>query len=100
MIMPFRTTPNHETNRNIIVKMDRKKFLFSTIGTVAGLSFPGLLRAFGHQAITEDVSVFNAGVSGNNTNNLLARLQTDCLSHNPTLTILMAGTNDMNNGKY
>jgi lysophospholipase L1-like esterase len=80
--------------------MDRKKFLFSTISAVAGLSFPGLLRASGHQTIIEDVSVFNSGVSGNNTNNLLARLQTDCLSYNPTLTILMSGTNDMNNGKY
>lgn len=83
-----------------MVKMDRKKFLFSTISTVAGFSFPGLLCAFGDKTVIEDVSVFNSGVSGNNTNNLIARLQPDCLSHNPTLTILMIGTNDMNNGKY
>ncbi len=42
----------------------------------------------------------NAGVSGNNTNNLLKRIDTDCLVHKPTLTIMMVGTNDMNNGKF
>lgn len=42
----------------------------------------------------------NAGIAGNNTVNLLKRIDTDCLSHKPTLTILMVGTNDMNHGKY
>lgn len=41
--------------------------------------------------------VINAGVSGNNTQDLLNRLEADVLDHNPDLVILMAGTNDMLN---
>jgi len=44
--------------------------------------------------------VFNTGVGGNNTVDLLARIDTDCLAYQPELTILMAGTNDMNSVKY
>ena len=44
--------------------------------------------------------VINAGVGGNNTMDLIARIQHDCLDHKPDLTILMAGTNDMNSKKY
>lgn len=44
--------------------------------------------------------VVNAGVGGNNTVDLLARINKDCLQHQPELTILMVGTNDMNSTKY
>lgn len=44
--------------------------------------------------------VINAGVSGNNTVDLLSRIDKDCLTHHPTLTVLMVGTNDMNSQKY
>jgi len=44
--------------------------------------------------------IINAGVPGNNTADLLKRVEKDCLSHRPKLTILMAGTNDMNSVKY
>jgi lysophospholipase L1-like esterase len=44
--------------------------------------------------------VINSGVGGNNTVNLLARISKDCLDHHPDLTILMAGTNDMNSQKH
>jgi lysophospholipase L1-like esterase len=44
--------------------------------------------------------VINSGVGGNNTIDLLARLESDCLVHKPGLTILMVGTNDMNSRKY
>lgn len=47
----------------------------------------------------EPITVINAGVGGNNTVDLLARIQKDCLIHRPELTILMAGTNDMNSKK-
>ncbi|MEZ2443447.1 GDSL-type esterase/lipase family protein [Chitinophaga sp. RCC_12] len=47
-----------------------------------------------------DPQVINAGVGGNNTIDLLKRIDQDCLSHRPDLTILMAGTNDMNSMKY
>lgn len=48
----------------------------------------------------EDPFIINAGVGGNNTADLLKRVDTDCLSHKPDLTILMAGTNDMNSQKH
>jgi len=47
-----------------------------------------------------EMNVVNAGVGGNNTIDLLNRLEKDCLSHRPKLTILMVGTNDMNSVKY
>ncbi|UEG52124.1 SGNH/GDSL hydrolase family protein [Mucilaginibacter daejeonensis] len=46
------------------------------------------------------VSIINSGIGGNNTNEMLARIEKDCLAHHPKLTILMAGTNDMNSVKH
>lgn len=43
--------------------------------------------------------VINAGVGGNNSKNLLARLEKDVLDKKPGLVILMVGTNDMLNSK-
>ena len=44
--------------------------------------------------------VINAGIGGNNTKDLLERIDKDCLAYKPDLTILMVGTNDMNSMKY
>ncbi|MGJ8738463.1 SGNH/GDSL hydrolase family protein [Zobellia laminariae] len=41
----------------------------------------------------------NAGISGNTTVDLLERLETDVLNHEPDFVILMVGTNDMLNSK-
>jgi lysophospholipase L1-like esterase len=49
----------------------------------------------------EHALIVNAGIPGNNTEDLLNRLEKDCLRHSPELTILMAGTNDsLNHAKY
>ncbi|MDV7139141.1 GDSL-type esterase/lipase family protein [Maribacter sp. TH_r10] len=48
---------------------------------------------------TTNAQVFNAGIGGNNTKNLLERLDADVLRHNPDLVIVMVGTNDMLNSK-
>lgn len=40
------------------------------------------------------IEVINAGVGGNNTNNVLARLDADVIAKKPDLTLLMIGTND------
>lgn len=45
------------------------------------------------------VEVFNAGIGGNNSHQLLARLEKDVLARNPDLCILMVGTNDMLNSR-
>lgn len=65
------------------------------------LIFPSQSKAFSH--FTNDKSepiVINAGVGGNTTIDLLKRIDKSCLSHNPTLTVLMVGTNDMNSMKH
>ena len=43
----------------------------------------------------DSVQVYNAGINGNTTANLLKRVERDVLSRNPDLVILMVGTNDM-----
>jgi lysophospholipase L1-like esterase len=43
----------------------------------------------------DSVKVYNAGVNGNTTANMLARIDKDVLSKTPELVVLMAGTNDM-----
>lgn len=43
--------------------------------------------------------IINAGVGGNNSRALLARLEEDVLSRDPSLVIIMVGTNDaLNSG--
>ncbi|MBS0026689.1 GDSL-type esterase/lipase family protein [Chitinophaga sp. 22321] len=51
-------------------------------------------------AAQKDGTIINAGIGGNNTADLLARMDKDCLSHQPDLTILKIGTNDMNSLKH
>lgn len=58
------------------------------------LFFSWALSAAGHPP-SDSVKVYNAGVNGNSTTNLLARLERDVLSKNPELVVLMVGTNDM-----
>jgi lysophospholipase L1-like esterase len=81
--------------------MNRKEFLTRSALLAAGT---GLVKMAGARSITPAYStvelVVNAGIGGNNTVNLLKRIDADCLAHKPTLTILMVGTNDMNHGKY
>jgi lysophospholipase L1-like esterase len=47
-----------------------------------------------------DPIIINAGIGGNNTIDLLNRIDQDCLAKQPKLTVLMVGTNDMNSVKY
>ena len=51
-------------------------------------------------ALTQTPTIINAGIGGNNTVDLLARIDTDCLTQQPELTIVLVGTNDMNSRKY
>lgn len=44
--------------------------------------------------------IINAGIGGNSTVDLLRRIDKDCLAHQPDLTILTVGTNDMNSRKH
>lgn len=50
-------------------------------------------------SISANSQVINAGVGGNNTTNLLERIDKDVLQQEPDLVVLMVGTNDMLNSK-
>jgi lysophospholipase L1-like esterase len=82
--------------------MHRRKFLHagllsSTIGLGSKYFFPQKAMAASRR---EDGFIINSGIGGNNTVDLLARIDKDCLAHRPDLTILMIGTNDMNSMKH
>jgi lysophospholipase L1-like esterase len=71
-----------------------KKLFF----VVAILTIAGYQKTIAQEPI--EPFVINAGIGGNNTKDLLARIDKDCLAYHPDLTILMVGTNDMNSMKY
>lgn len=75
--------------------MLRRKFLQTSLAIPIALKKP--VKVTG---MTETIEVINAGVGGNNTIDLLNRIEKDCMAHHPDLTILMIGTNDMNSRKY
>lgn len=58
---------------------------------------PGLFEL---QTENADPFIINSGIGGNNTVDLLSRIEKDCFAHYPKLTIVMIGTNDMNSVKY
>ncbi|MEZ0608891.1 GDSL-type esterase/lipase family protein [Fibrella sp. WM1] len=77
--------------------MKRRTFLQTTLALAPYGA--GAVGPFTHQP-TDNAVVFNAGVGGNNTVDLLARIDADCLAQHPELTILMIGTNDVNSRKH
>ena len=76
--------------------MQRREFLG------AAMFVPPLILTYGQasSAISQSPFILNSGIGGNNTVDLLARIDKDCLFHAPDMTILMIGTNDMNSRKY
>ena len=78
--------------------MQRRTFLQSTLAVAPFLSQP--LVGYSQKTAEPNPVIINAGVGGNNTVDLLARMEKDCLAQRPELTILMAGTNDVNSKKH
>lgn len=78
--------------------MDRRHFIKTS--TLSAFSFY-VVPSFS-LAVTAQTEKFfiNSGVGGNNTADILNRIEKDCLNHHPELTIFMAGTNDMNSMKH
>ncbi|MCF6407405.1 SGNH/GDSL hydrolase family protein [Chitinophaga filiformis] len=86
--------------------MQRRTFLQAGL-LATSFSIPGKYVLASHPPQTASAAgndepplVVNAGIGGNNTVEMLARIEKDCLSHHPDLTVLMAGTNDMNSRKH
>jgi lysophospholipase L1-like esterase len=81
----------------------RRSFIQKSVHSLAGVV---VLNRFPPEMINGfpvkdwDAPLINSGIGGNNTIDLLKRIETDCLAHRPKLTILMIGTNDMNSRKY
>ncbi|RRB07806.1 SGNH/GDSL hydrolase family protein [Larkinella rosea] len=79
--------------------MHRRTFLQSTIAVTPLLNWQ-LVENRQPKTAALNPMVTNAGVGGNNTVDLLARIEKDCLALRPELTILMVGTNDVNSKKH
>lgn len=77
--------------------MHRRNFLKASLATPFIFSD---LHLFAQERVSKESIVINAGIGGNTTADMLARIDRDCLAHHPNLTIFMAGTNDMNSQKY
>lgn len=60
-----------------------------------GASGNGWVDQVRHRAEGQLLLVRNAGISGNNTTQMLARLQADVIAYAPQLVTLLAGTNDL-----
>ncbi len=92
------------------MKIKRRSVLKGAIATIASalisknLPASPLLASFSQfdmaDMLLNETLLINAGKGGNNTDDLLLRLEKDCLSHRPELTILIVGTNDMHSQKY
>lgn len=92
------------------MKFQRRQVLKNMVVSFVGIAMSKY--AFSHpaqmtQRITKDAAdkkdkivIVNAGIGGNNSVDLLNRIDKDCLAYHPKLTILMSGTNDMNSVKH
>ena len=77
--------------------MQRRQFLQTTLATGTIAFTQNLVSA---ETVDEKPFIINSGIGGNNTVDLLKRIDKDCLAYKPDLTILMIGTNDMNSQKH
>jgi lysophospholipase L1-like esterase len=82
--------------------MKRRHFLQVPLLAMPALSWGKLPRSLNPDVMIpmKQPTVINAGIGGNNTQDLLDRIQADCLAHKPNITVLMIGTNDMNTRKH
>jgi lysophospholipase L1-like esterase len=88
------------------MKIQRRQVIKNMMVSTAGIALSKY--AFSYHTNTRSTNtrngertvVINAGVGGNNTVDLLNRIDKDCLTFHPKLTVLMVGTNDMNSVKY
>ncbi len=92
------------------MKFQRRQILKNMVASFVGIAmskyaFSHTVQKIQQQAKKADdrndkIGIVNAGIGGNNTVDLLNRIDKDCLSYHPKLTILMGGTNDMNSIKH
>lgn len=62
------------------------------------LTGDSITEGFNTKMYLPEFSIVNKGVSGNNSNDLINRLETDLLAHNPEIVFILIGTNDLAQG--
>lgn len=92
------------------MKFQRRQILKNMVASFVGIAMSKYAFSHTTQNIkliaqkaddrNDKTEVVNAGIGGNNTVDLLNRIDKDCLAYHPKLTILMGGTNDMNSVKH
>jgi len=78
------------------VKSPRDGLFWRQLGAACALLFAVTALPAGDEARRE---IVNAGVSGNNTADLLVRLEQDVLRQRPGVVVLLVGTNDVLNSR-
>jgi lysophospholipase L1-like esterase len=79
------------------------KVIFLGDSITAGGTWPGgyiTLTALGLKAAGIDIKASNAGVGGNRSREMLARLDRDVLNYKPNWVLVSCGVNDSNTGEY
>ncbi|WP_170178535.1 SGNH/GDSL hydrolase family protein [Flammeovirga pectinis] len=79
-------------------KNDKIVFIGNSI-THAG-SYHNVLRTFLATRYQKDITVLNKGISGDVTDQVLARLEVDILIEKPTVAFVMLGMNDVQRNTY
>lgn len=87
------------------MKIQRRQLFKTILASTAGLALTKYGFAAKNELLNEtmpqgEINIINSGIGGNNTIDLLNRIEKDCYAYSPQLTILMIGTNDMNSAKH
>jgi len=96
--MTFFGCDNDSTNNNDVIIVCLGDSLTAGYGATTpsvddkSKSYPAYLQK------TTNISVINSGVSGNTTTQGLARVDSDVLSYNPNIVIILLGANDVFSG--
>ncbi len=78
---------------------DRVAFVGNSI-THGGFFWPFVMTYYATRFPERNITFFNIGISGDNAGGLVRRMNSDILPHNPTVSVLMIGMNDVSRGMY
>ncbi len=86
-----------QENKPLFTNGDRVCFIGNSI-THGGEFHPDIFLYYATRFPTEKVSFFNCGISGDVAGEIIVRLDSDIMVHNPGYGVLMVGMNDMVRG--
>ncbi len=99
---PSDVEPHHSAPKIPVKSGDKIAFFGDSITNFGWRNPHGYVRLVmaGLRAIGIDVEAIAAGRNGERSNDLLARLESDVLSHQPQWMLLSCGINDIHHGKF